>query len=125
MDTVFNAFPNAIITDRFSIGELQRGTVTGNVYTEYGVLDVIVDEAQSSTIDRSPNAETITADMLIYAIPDQLPTTNPRALASSYMIYDSENDDYFQIIDASLGKNQETGVLEHVQLLVKQTGVVS
>lgn len=121
MDTVFSAFPNALISGRYSIGKYQRGTLIGNVFDKYGDLEVIVDEGQSSSISNAPNAETITADLLMYARPEELPTTNVRELASSCMIYDTETGDYFEIIDASVGKNQENGQIEHIQLLLRQT----
>lgn len=121
MDTVFSAFPNAIVAGRYSIGRWQRGTLVGNVYEKYGDLDVIIDEGQSSSISNAPSAETLTADLLMYVRPEQLPTDNVRALAASCMVYDTKTGDYFDIIDASVGKNQETGVIEHIQLLLRQT----
>ena len=121
MDTVFSAFPSAIISGRYSLGKHQRGTLVGNVFNKYGDLDAIVDEGQSSSIQNAPNADILTADMLMYVRPEQLPTVNVRELASSCMIYDSETADYFEIIDASIGKNQESGVIEHIQLLLRQT----
>ena len=121
MDTVFSAFPNAIVAGRYSIGRWQRGTLVGNVYEKYGDLDVIIDEGQSSSISNAPSAETLTADLLMYVRPEQLPTDTVRALAASCMVYDTKTGDYFDIIDASVGKNQETGVIEHIQLLLRQT----
>ena len=121
MDTVFNAFPNAIVAGRYSIGRWQRGTLVGSIYDKFGDLDVIIDEGQSSSITNAPSAEALTADMLLYVRPEQLPTTNVRELAASCMIYDSETGDYFEIIDASIGKNQDNGNIEHIQLLVRQT----
>lgn len=122
---VFEAFPNAIVSGVYQIGAYQRGSLVGAVWdAEKAVdLDVIIDEGDNSTITTAPNAEPLTADMLLYVRPEQLPTTNPRALASGYLVYDSENDDYFAIIDASLGKNQDNGRLEHVELLLRQTEV--
>lgn len=123
---VFNAFPNAIVTGVWQIAQYQRGSVIGAVFDAENAsqLDVIVDEGNSSTIDASPNAEPLDADLLIYARPEQLPTTNTRALVSGYLLYDNTNNDYFAIIDASVGKNQDTGEIEHIELLVKQTEVV-
>lgn len=123
---VFEAFPNAIVSGVWQIAPYQRGSLVGAVFDAEGAsnLDVIVDEGNSSTIDSGPNAEPLDADLLIYAKPAQLPTTNTRALASGYLLYDSENGDYFAIVDASVGKNQETGEIEHIELLVKQTETV-
>ena len=121
---VFSAFPGAVVTGVYSIGSYQRGTVEGNQFVKVAGLDVIIDEGDASDIGMAPNAETLDADLLLYCKPEQLPTTNPRALASGYLIYDSGYDDYFAIINAGLGKNQETGTLEHVELLLRQTKVV-
>ena len=121
---VFSAFPSAVVSGRFVIGRFQRGTVEGNKFTSEGELDVIIDSADSSDIGKAPNAETLIADLLIYVKPSQLPTLNPRALATSYMVYDSEYDDYFAIINAGIGKNQHEGDLEHIELLLRQTEVV-
>lgn len=122
---VFKAFPNAIVRGVYKIGSYQRGGVLGAVWEPCGAycLDVIVDEGQKSFINSAPNAEPIDADILLYVKPDQLPTTNPRALVSGYLIHDTENDDYFAIVDAGVGRNQETGQIEHIELLLQQTEV--
>lgn len=126
---VFSAFPNAVVSGRFTIGSYQRGTVDGNQFVKEADLDVIIDEGDASDIGSAPNAETLTADLLLYVKPEQLPTTNTRALASGYLIYDSEYEDYFAIINASAGKNQDAGQTEHIELLLRQTdaeaGIVS
>lgn len=122
---VFSAFPGAVVSGQYCIGRFQRGSVEGNQFTNYGELDVIIDEGDSSQIGSAPNAETLIADLLLYVKPNQLPTLNPRALTTSYMIYDTENDDYFAIISAGIGKNQDAGELEHVELLLRQTEVVN
>ena len=95
----------------------------GSQYTKVADIDVIVDEADMSIIGMAPNAEAIEADLLMYCKPSQLPTTNPRKLVADYMIYDAEYNDYFIIVDASMGKNQDTGVIEHAELLLKQTDI--
>lgn len=122
---VFDTFPEAIISGVWQIAEYQRGGVVGTVWDAENAssLDVIVDEGSASNINSAPNAEPIDADLLMYAQPSQLPTTNPRELVAGYLVYDSENDDYFAIVDASYGKNQETGELEHIELLLQQTEV--
>lgn len=122
MATVFDAFPKAIVTGVWSIGQYQRGTLVGNQYKTLANLDVIISEGQQATFGSAPNAETISTDMLIYVRPEQLPTTNLRVLASSYVLTDGV--DYFEIIDASAGKNQENGVLEHIELGVRQTEAI-
>ena len=118
---VFSAFAGAVVSGVYSIGSYQRGTLEGNQFVKVSDLDVIVDEGDAGQIGGAPNAETLDADLLLYAKPTQLPTTNPRALTAGYLIYDSTYDDYFAIIDASIGKNQHTGQIEHVELLLRQT----
>lgn len=122
---VFEAFPNAIVSGVYQIGLYQRGSVVGAAWDANSAvnLDVIVEEGDKSSINTAPNAEPLNADLLLYARPEQLPTTNPRALAAGYLIYDSVNDDYFAIIDASIGKNQDNGKIEHIELLLQQTEV--
>ena len=122
---VCSAFPGAVVSGRYCIGKFQRGTVEGNQFINQGELDVIIDEGDSAGIGKAPNAETLIADLLMYVKPNQLPTLNPRALTSSYMVFDSENGDYFAIIDAGIGKNQDAGELEHIELLLRQTEVVN
>lgn len=125
LPTVFECFPNAVISGVWHIGVYQRGTVMGNQFSDAGTLDVIIDEGDNSTIDSAPDAASLISDMLVYAKPDQLPTLSARKLVASYLLYDSENDDYFEIIDAGIGKNQETGVIEHIELKVRQTEVAN
>lgn len=120
---VFQAFPSAVVSGRYFIGMFQRGTVEGNKFINEAELDVIIDEGDSADIGKAPNAEVLLADLLVYVKPSQLPTLNARALATSYMIYDSEYGDYFAIISAGIGKNQHEGDLEHVELLLRQTEV--
>lgn len=118
---VFSAFPGAVVSGRFSIGSYQRGTLEGNQFSLISSLDVIIDEGDIGEIGRAPNAETLEANILLYVKPEQLPTTNPRALTAGYIIYDQEYDDYFAIINASVAKNQNVGQIEHIELLLRQT----
>lgn len=122
---VFEAFPAAVVSGVWQIAAYQRGGILGAVWDGENAtdLDVIVDEGDNSDINSAPNTEPLDADLLLYVKPGQLPTTNPRALAAGYLLFDSENEDYFAIIDTSLGKNQETGELEHIELLLRQTEV--
>lgn len=123
---VFNAFPDAIITGVWQIAAHQRGTLVGNVFdAENAVdLDVIVDEANQSDINIAPGAQSLEADLLLYVRPEQLPTVNTRALVAGYLLHDSTHGDYFAIVHAGVGKNQQTGQVEHIELLVRQTEVV-
>lgn len=123
---VFSAFPQAIISGVWQISTYQHGSLVGNVFdTENAInLDVIVDEGQATTINSGNNAQPLDADLLMYVQPDQMPVLNPSILVANYMLYDSENDGYYAIVDASVGKNQETGEVEHIELLLKQTDIV-
>lgn len=122
MDTsIFSAFPNAIISGVWQIGTCQRGSVIGNTFTPISSIDIIIDEGSASTTGNIP--EGLQSDMLIYAMPCQLPTIKTNKLVSDYMLYDSEENDYYIIIDAGIGKNQHTGNIEHIELRVVQTEV--
>jgi len=120
--SIFDAFPNAIISGVWEIGTCQHGTLVGNQYLKYGDLDVVIDEGNNSRINTTP--ESIISDMLVYAKTEQLPTISTSELVSGYMIYNSLEDAYYEIVDAGLGKNQHTGNIEHVELKVVRTEVV-
>lgn len=121
LPTVFEAFPNAVISGVWEIGQFQRGTRIGNIYTKYGDLDVIIDEGSNTSIESAPNASPLISDILLYVKPEQLPTTKTNELVASCIVYDSENDDYYAVIDAGVGKNQENGQIEHLELKLRQT----
>ena len=120
---VFSAFPHAIITGEWEIGTNKQDAFVGRSFQKIGDLDVIIDEGQSVGIESTP--ETLTADMLVYCRPAQLPTTRANKLVSGYMLHDKVADDYYEIIRAGLGKNQHTGVLEHIELELRQTEVIN
>lgn len=119
--SIFDVFSNAIISGVWQIGQCQRGSLVGNVFTKEADLDVVIDEGNHSTVDTTPNE--LQADLLVYVKPEQMPVRGTNKLVASYMLYDSENDDYYEIIDAGVGKNQHTGQVEHLELKVVQTGV--
>lgn len=119
--SIFNAFPKAIISGVWQIGTCQHGTLIGNVFEKTADIDVIIDEGNNSSVDT--DIETIKSDMLIYCKPEQMPTTNTNTLVAGYMLYDSSEDNYYMIIDAGIGKNQHTGIIEHIELKVVQTEV--
>lgn len=119
--SIFDVFSNAIISGVWQIGQCQRGSLVGNVFTKEADIDVVLDEGNHSTVDTTPNE--LQADLLVYVKPEQMPVRGTNKLVSSYMLYDSENDDYYEIIDAGVGKNQHTGQVEHLELKVVQTEV--
>jgi len=121
---VFSAFPGAVVTGVYSVGSYQQGTVEGDIYKKIADIDVIVDEGNSTRVNYAPNEEPLIADLLLYVKPSQLPTTNSRALCAGYMVHDKVNDDYFAITKADIGKNQENGQIEHVELYLRQTDIV-
>lgn len=119
--SIFDAFPKAIIYDVWQIGTCQHGTLIGNVFTKVNDIDVVIDEGNNSSVNTT--IETLKSDMLIYCKPDQLPTLDTNTLVSGYMLYNSDIDSYYMIIDAGIGKNQHTGNIEHVELKVTMTEV--
>lgn len=119
--SIFKAFPEAIISGVWQIGTCQHGTIVGNQFTKIAEIDVIVDEGNRSTVNTTPEA--IGSNMLVYACPDQMPTVNTNELVSNYMLYNSETDGYYLIIDAGIGKNQHGGYIEHIELELEQTEV--
>lgn len=119
--TVFDCFPNAIISNVWQIGQFGKSTMTGNVFKAVGYVDVIVDEGSSTEIDNSPNAQAMLSDTLLYARPEQMPVVSTKALVGDYMLYNTKEDSYYAIVDAGIGKNQETGVVEHIELKVRET----
>lgn len=121
--SIFDAFPNAIISGVWEIGTCQHGTVVGNTYNSLNYIDVVIDEGNNASVDTTP--ENLRSDMLIYVRPCQLPTLSTNKLVSGYMLYNSDDDEYYEIVDAGLGKNQHTSVLEHVELKVVQTEVTN
>lgn len=118
---VFNAFPKAIISGQWELGEVNRATDIGDVFSNPVACDVIIDEGSYADAHRSPNADGESSDILIYAKPDQMPTLLTASLTNGYMWHDKLNDLYYEIREASQGKNQETGVVEHVEFLVRPT----
>lgn len=130
--TVFDAFPNAVISGIWQIGVCKHGTVVGNEFQNLGFVDVIIDEGYNSNINATP--ETVGADLLVYMKPCQLPRTINKillsgviaqSLVSNYMLYNTADDLYYMIVDAGVGKNQHTGEVEHVELKLVATEVIN
>lgn len=128
--SIFDAFPNAIISGIWQIGTCKHGTVVGNQFNSLNNVDVIIDEGYNSNINTTP--ETIGSDMLVYVRPCQMPKevndlmmTNQVVLelVANYMLYNSANDTYYMIVDAGVGKNQHTGNIEHLELKLKETEI--
>lgn len=121
--SIFEAFPNAIVSGVWEIGECKHGTIIGNEFKPIGPIDVIIDEGFNSNINSTP--ETLTSDMLIYCYPSQMPSLSANTLVSAYMIHNIVDNTYFMINDVGMGKNQHTGQLEHIELQLVQTEIAN
>lgn len=122
---VFSAFPNAIVSNVWQLGQIVNNTETGRAFDSLGFKDVIVDEEALGSIYSSPSAAEIDSGTLIYAKPSQLPTVNTSALVADYFWYDSDGDQYYSIVEVGLGKNQENGRIEHIEFKIRQTEVIN
>lgn len=120
---VFRAFPNAVIYGQWELGEVQYATEIGTQFSNPDPCEVIVDEGSYTTKEKAPDAPYEDSDTLIYARPEQMPTLVTAVLTNGYMWHDKINDIYYEIRDASLGKNQETGQIEHIEFLIRPTEV--
>lgn len=118
---VFNTFPEAIISGVWELGEVKRGTRRGKEFSNPVALDVIVDEGTYSVTDRSPSAQYEDSDTLVYARASGLPTLDTATLGAGYMWHNMVTDTYYNIREASLGKNQAGGSVEHVEFLLRPT----
>lgn len=119
--TVFDAFPNGI--EKITLMRASYSTITGNTAQVIGEIDAIIDEGSSAEINASPNIADMSDDRLAYVRPEQLPTLDCAELSASYSIaYEGKT---FSIKDASIGKNQETGKIEHIELKLEQKAFAS
>lgn len=118
---VFKAFPAAIISDDWKLGQLVENTEVGKLWKDLGFKSVIVDEVADGELDRSPSAEGIASDTLIYAKPEEMPTSNVAEFIASYYWYQESADQYYRIIEVGVGKNQDAGVVEHIEFRVRPT----
>jgi len=118
---VFSAFPHAIVYGQWLIGSVERATEVGNVFKPIGYLDVIIEEGCSTQTGMTPNADQIDSDSLLYTKPEQLPTCRRAGLMAGFMLLDTEDGQFYEIRDVAVGKNQETGETEHLELKIRQT----
>lgn len=122
---VFDALPNAIISGVWFLGVLEHDTEVGTKFTVAKALDVIVDEISIAEREMNPNPDELNSSTLVYVKPSQLPTLNTNALVAGYLLFNSEDGIYYTIENAALGKNQETGTVEHVEFLIKQQEIAN
>ena len=123
MATVFDSFPKAIIFDDWELGEIIENTEVGKLFSSKGFKSVIVDEADYGDINAAPNADGLTSDTLIYAMPSEMPGLNISKFISSYIWHQKSSDQYFRIIEVGVGKNQDQGIIEHVEFRVRPTEI--
>lgn len=117
---VFQAFPNAC--ENWQIGKMKYSTITGNIFGVLSTIEVVVDTGTNSTANNSPSAQNMASDTLLYCKPEQLPTLDTAKLVASYAVQ-APNGKIYAIEDAALGKNQDGGVVEHVELKLNPTAV--
>lgn len=122
---VFEAFPNAIISNQWALVEVQKDTEVGTEIVAGKLCDVIIDEGSYASPNRTPDANYEESNILLYARAINMPTLSTTALHNGYMWHDTINDCWYDIEEASLGKNQETGIVEHVEFILRQTEVVN
>lgn len=124
MLTVFQAFPNGIEHEIWQIGQMAYSTITGNDLDTDSLtyIDVIEDEANDSEPNNSPSYANTYSDTLLYVRPEQMPTIDTAELIASYAVKNTTTDKLYAIIDAGIGKNQDNGVIEHIELRLRQIG---
>ena len=120
---IFTALPPAIVTDTWELGQVVRSTDVGKSFQSLGTRPVIVDEVDSSGFNQAPNADYIASDTLLFVHPEDLPTVATAALIADYLWHNVITDQYYEMKEVGVGKNQETGVIEHIEFLLHQTGV--
>lgn len=123
MATVFDAFPKAIISDDWELGEIQENTEVGKIFVSKGYKSVIVDESNTSLLNNSPNADAVDSDTLIYAKPSEMPGLNIARYISSYYWHQRSSDQYYEIREVGVGKNQSQAVIEHIEFRVRPTEI--
>lgn len=124
MLTVFEAFPNGIERNIWQIGQMAYSTITGNDLNTDSLtfIDAIIDEANNSEPNASPSAANTYSDTLLYVRPEQMPTIDTAELIASYVVKNTTTGKLYAIIDAGIGKNQDNGTIEHIELRLRQTG---
>lgn len=118
---VFSVFPEAILDGVWEIGRDVKDTVLGRRFDTRGTIGVIVDEA-SSVSGYAPEA--IANDLLLYARPGDLPRVEAGALVADYCWLNTESGQYYSIESVAVGKNQDTGAVEHYEFKLKPTEII-
>lgn len=123
MTSVFKAFPKAIVSDDWELGEIVENTEVGKIFVSKGMKSVIVDEADYGSLDNAPSADGVTSDTLIYAMPSEMPGLNIARYIARYYWHQKSSDQYYEITEVGVGKNQSSGVIEHIEFRVKPTEI--
>lgn len=118
---VFKSFPKAVVSDEWIIGACEKATEVGNVFQPLGYIDVIIDGGSSAQTGMAPNADQLDSDSLLYVRPEQMPTCKRAGLMAGFLLLNTEEGQFYEMRDVGVGKNQETGKVEHLELLVRQT----
>lgn len=119
---VFDAFPNAVDATTWELGKVIRSTVTGETLVAGQAITVIADVAETAVRSSSGTTpDTLTPDILLYVKPEDCPTLDTSALTNEYALHNTATGKDYNITSVGLGKNQETGELEHVELTLELT----
>lgn len=121
MPNVFDLFP-AAIEYGWKFGKVKRGTVVGTVFKVEGLFSPIVSDGNKAEFHKTPDADGISYDLLLYVQSTELPTSEIGTLVASYMV-SAPNGKTYEITEALPGRNQETGELEHMELMLNLTSV--
>jgi len=121
---IFTSFPNAIVTDVWELGTVSRSTEVGKSYEKLGYIDCIVDEEVTGGQNNSPSADYITSQTMLFVKPEALAQYNIGQMVANFMIKNTETDQLYEITGVGVGQNQETGVVEHLELLIQPTEAI-
>ncbi len=112
---VFDAFPNAVET--WTMGKISRDTLTGDTTLTGFDIEVICDDVKTSTLGGvSTPAEMDNDSLLFVKINSNFSSLTTENITANYYVYDGIG--YYRIRQVGLGKNQHTGEIEHVELVV-------
>lgn len=127
--TVFEAFPNAVETDRWywyqmSYSQARYGMIRYGNRTPLGPT-ITVDASDQKNGENPANSE---ADILLYVLPKNGPAGNTPDVAASWTsgsidIVDAKNDVNYRVLKAEIGRNDQTNEVEHVELQLQKVAM--
>lgn len=121
MMTIFDEFADAR-EDGWMLGEVERATEIGTVFSKVADLHPIVSDADTADFNKSPNQDIVVYDLLIYVEPSEMPTTDISLIVAKYVVRSPEGR-FYNITQAATGRNQQEGVIEHLELKLAITSV--